>query len=123
MENMIQRCPRATPISAAELLDWKLMFCHHATVVPESGHRVPGALWKITAECEAALDRYEGYPVYYTKRFVDLEGHQVMFYEMVPSDSSAPSPGYFQQLLQGYEDWQLPKDILYQALEHEKSSY
>ena len=31
------------------------------------------AIWLITADCEKALDRYEGYPTLYVKKYISID--------------------------------------------------
>ena len=79
-------------------------FGSHATIIPRRGARVPGALWLITPADFAALDRYEGYPVYYTRRRWRQDNDHFFFYEMMRPLTGQPSPGYIQGILDGYTD-------------------
>jgi hypothetical protein len=62
------RCPDAQSRGAFLLRNWELQFYCHATIEPRSGSAVAGVLWALTPECEYSLDRFEGFPDYYTKR-------------------------------------------------------
>lgn len=115
--NMSLRCPDAVPYSSFFLDDWKLKFCQHATVVPESGSRVPGALWRITERCERSLDRFEGYPYYYHKQYIGHDEDRIMFYVMNSSHSDDPSESYLNTITQGYDDWGLPYQYLHRAVQ------
>lgn len=117
VESMRFRCPEAVALGAFILRDWRLVFCHHATIEPAPGHSVPGCLWNITPVCEEALDQFEGFPYYYTKMWLEQDGDTFMAYDMNPPLTySAPSPGYVELLQQGYHDWDLPVDNLDEAL-------
>ena len=119
LEAMKHRCPNAIPLGAYTVRDWRLVFCHHATIEPAPGHEVPGCLWNITPACEKALDQFEGFPHYYTKMWLEQDGDTFMAYDMNPPlVYNAPSAGYIEMLQQGYHDWDLPVDYLDEALYH-----
>jgi hypothetical protein len=48
LQGMRFRCPAARPVSAFLLHDWQLAFSGVATIQPQLGASVPGALWEIT---------------------------------------------------------------------------
>lgn len=100
---MSRRCPTARFIKPVWLRGWRLDFGAHATIVPQRGARVPGAIWQIMPDDFDALDRYEGYPVYYSRRRWRQDGDHFFFYEMTDI-SGSPSVGYLQGILQGYQD-------------------
>lgn len=61
------RCPSARIIGTAIIPNYELLFKgsktgSYLTIEPKDGSSVPVAAWETTAEDEAALDRYEGYP-------------------------------------------------------------
>jgi|TARA_R110000803_G_scaffold203419_1_gene268979 hypothetical protein len=117
VESMRFRCPDAVPIGAIYVRDWRLVFCHHATIEPAPGHVVPGCLWEISYKCEEILDTFEGFPHYYTKMWLQQDGESFMAYDMNPPLTySAPAPSYVDSLQQGYADWDLPVDYLDEAL-------
>lgn len=119
LESMRLRCPQAVPIAPLYLRDWRLVFCHHATIEPSVGSVVAGCLWNITHECEQTLDAFEGFPHYYTKMWLEQDGDTFMAYDMNPPLSySAPAPSYVDQLQEGYYDWQLNNEYLDEALYH-----
>ena len=68
-EQMAYRCPNARLIGMGQLPNHRLEFYLHATVERSRarGASVPVAIWEIDAEDEKSLDRYEGFPRYYTK--------------------------------------------------------
>lgn len=116
-DDMAWRCPRARPIGAFELHNWQLELYCHATIEPKSGSSVHGVLWELTSECEQALDVFEGYPSYYTKRTWNQNGQWFFFYEMTDPKSGAPSQGYIRGIAQGYDQWRLPQAKLKEALD------
>lgn len=71
------RCPGARIIGTSEIKDYELLFKGsktgvYLTIEPKAGSRVPVAVWSVTEEDEAALDRYEGFPAFYYKAEMEL---------------------------------------------------
>ena len=126
-EQMAVRCPDAKIVGKAMLKDWKLCFKIHADIEPCDGGAVPVLVWEISEKDEAALDRYEGYPGYYTKtditvNMTGLRGKRsrsvtAMAYTMTEGHSlRMPMKGYYDILDEGYERFSFDKSILRQAL-------
>ena len=72
IRQMRMRCPSARIIGTAVIPDYELLFKgsqtgSYLTIEPKVGASVPVAVWSVTAEDEAALDRYEGFPSFYYK--------------------------------------------------------
>ena len=110
------RCPNAQPRGVFLLKNWELQFYCHATIEPCPGSAVAGVLWALTPDCERSLDRFEGYPDYYTKRTWCQDGQWIMFYEMTNPKSGRPSPGYVGNITESYHTWHLPLNRLEVAL-------
>ena len=69
---MRMRCPHATILGTANLKGWELLFKgsktgSYLTIEECAGGMVPVVIWEVTAADEAALDRYEGFPISTTK--------------------------------------------------------
>lgn len=73
VEQMKHRCPGAKVVGKAILKDWKLVFRTHADIVQNTGSEVPVVVWQLTRWDERSLDRCEGYPIYYTKKMIEVE--------------------------------------------------
>ncbi len=116
IESMRWRCPDAVPVEAMYLQDYRLAFSGVATIQPSPGEFVPGALWAITEKCEAALDIFEGYPTFYRKQTVTVDGMEIMFYVMNHDLPGEPSVNYLMTIAEGYQDWQLQLDDLWSAV-------
>lgn len=116
VDNMLSRCPHATPIQSFYLQNYRLAFAHHATVIPCENSTTPGALWSITDVCEQNLDVFEGFPGYYKKTYFEQDGLEIMMYEMNPPLEGCPSDDYIECLTDGYIDWNLPLNVLDQAV-------
>jgi gamma-glutamylcyclotransferase len=115
-DSMSWRCPRARPLRSMYLPDYQLEFSTHATIRPEPGESVAGALWEISPECEESLDRFEGYPVYYHKRYVRVDSENIMFYAMPDPRPCLPTAGYLTTIAEGYADWDLDLEYLWHAV-------
>jgi hypothetical protein len=92
-----------------------------ADCVYEPGSQCPGALWKITPACEAALDRYEGVAGgFYRKEYAELSGidgeTHLMYYAMNSTGIFPPSVAYLNVIRQGYRDFKLPLGSLEDAV-------
>lgn len=126
VEQMAIRCPNARPVGTATLKDWQLLFKIHATIAPKKGHEVPVVVWEIEREDERKLDRYEGFPVYYHKRFLPVEMRSfatrrrrkitAMVYIMNDvRPITPPMEGYYNAIDEGYERFHLDRNILRDA--------
>jgi gamma-glutamylcyclotransferase (GGCT)/AIG2-like uncharacterized protein YtfP len=116
LKQMRGRCPKATPLHSMMLPNFRLVFKGVADIVEEPDMEVPVGVFKITEDCEKALDRYEGYPRLYSKIHFTMQGKLLMAYVMNHSEISPPSTGYYESIKQGYKDFNL--DLKY--LEHAK---
>ena len=127
-EQMQYRCPTAKPIAVATLKDHQLVFQGrpygaHANVIPAKGQEVPVAIWEITARDEANLDIYEGVRGgYYTKETMEIEVNgemqEALIYIMTPNHYGTPADSYLQTIAEGYRDFNLPAQILNEAVIH-----
>lgn len=123
-EMMKARCPKAKPICRAWFPDYRLVFKGVADMVPAPGFKIAVGLWKITEECERALDRYEGFSPdgngLYRKNFWQKNGTDKVYmsYLMNRKHFGPPSQAYFDCIAQGYDDFGLPHDSLNEALQH-----
>jgi gamma-glutamylcyclotransferase (GGCT)/AIG2-like uncharacterized protein YtfP len=117
LDSMAVRCPKARPFQTFYLSGWELGFATHATIRPNPGKVVPGALWRITDDCEWSLDAFEGYPKYYTKRILGQDGYEFMVYVMNNPDYGNTYESYIDLIELGYDDWQLDKEPLWTAVD------
>ena len=108
---MAARCPTAYVMSRAVLEGYELAFRRGVlTILPKEGGKVQGALWKVNARDEQALDRYEGYPHLYTKKLLSVQtdsGQQnaIAYVMTAPCCEQAqpPSAAYLKTVLDGYQ--------------------
>ena len=108
-EQMAHRCPGAKLIGTGYLPNHRLEFYLHATVerTRAQGAKVPVAVWEISEENERSLDRYEGFPTYYTKhrrRVVMDSGSEIwgMVYIMNMIRPQPPTASYYNAIHNAY---------------------
>lgn len=124
-EQMAYRCPTAQLLGRTELEDYRLLFKGsktgaYATIEPEEGSRVPVLVWIIEKEDEKRLDRYEGYPVFYYKKDleINLDGKRVTALVYIMDESreyGKPSERYYGVLERAYRKYGFPMEILTEA--------
>lgn len=117
-EQMAHRCPSAKLIGTGYLPNHRLEFYLHATVERTRAHsaKVPVAVWEITADDERSLDRYEGFPTYYTKhrrRVVMDNGTELwgMVYIMNMIRPQPPTLAYYNGIHNAYVKLGLRSEI------------
>lgn len=134
---MQRRCPGAVAVGTAMLQGWRLAFRGsktgaYLTIIPDGESEVPVGIWKIDAEHERALDRYEGYPTFYQKKTIRLRMRllhpterfscrtiNAMVYVMDPRCvPGEPSQLYVQTCAVGYKCFGLPEEYLSEAVMH-----
>lgn len=118
-QGMAQRCPGAVAFGRAQLLGHRFRFSGPADVQVDHRYNVDGVLWDITDDCLRSLDNLEGYPYYYDRKWawVDFQGeeYQALVYHMQPGNrNSPPSSGYFNCVLEGYEEFGVPTRQLWE---------
>jgi len=119
---MALRCPGATSLGHARLIEHVFRFATHADVVKCPGAFVDGVLWEITDRHLQALDTLEGFPYYYNRRalrvaFGDRTVLAETYYMQPGHQAFQPSRGYFTTVLEGYRQHNVPQDQLYNSIE------
>lgn len=120
LDQMAGRCPAAVSLGRWDLPNYRLVFRGPADVEYSPGDTVQCVLWDITDECELSLDRLEGYPSYYGKKYVPVKfhgmKHRAMIYTMNNQDGYySPSSSYVWLLEEGYQAHGLDLDQIYSA--------
>ena len=117
-EQMAHRCPGAKLIGTGYLPNHRPEFYLHATVERTRAHgaKVPVAVWEISEEDERSLDRYEGFPTYYTKhrrRVVMDDGSELwgMVYIMNMIRPQPPTACYYNSIHNAYVKLGLHSEI------------
>ncbi len=115
---MHDRCPAHRLIGLAELPGHRFLIGArgYATIKATPGECVLGALYSLTPEDEAALDRYEGVQGgSYEKHLLTVEDPQgrpaeALVYIDPRPDPGAPAPGYLAKILDGAAELGLPAE-------------
>lgn len=128
---MRMRCPGARIIGTSVLEGWRLLFKgsktgSYLTIEPQEGAGVPVAAWEVSAENEAALDRYEGFPAFYYKKEMELTlkgiktgklRRRKVFVYIMHEDRplGLPSEFYMETCRQGYRSFGFDEAFLERA--------
>lgn len=118
---MATRCPGAVSLGHAILPRHEFRFAVHADVLENPEHEVHGVLWEITPEHLESLDRLEGYPYYYNRKEVTvLSGNKeikaLVYFMLDGNPDDYPSTGYYNMVLEGYVEHDVPTHQLYEAV-------
>ena len=118
-QGMAQRCPAAVAFGRAQLAGHRFRFSGPADVQVDRHSNVEGVLWDITEDCLKSLDTLEGFPYYYDRKWARVwfkgQEHQALVYFMQPGNrNSPPSSGYFATVLEGYEEFGVPTQQLWE---------
>ena len=120
------RCPQAIKVGRLFGRCVRLAFRGAADVdimVGKPDMICPGGLWKITADCEARLDRWEGvtrgtYSKWYFEAEIEKgKKEYVLFYKKNSNGLLLPKEDYYRTILRGYRDFNLDLKYLKHARE------
>ena len=131
VRQMMLRCPGARIIGTSVIPDHRLMFKgsktgSYLTIEEEAGCSVPVGIWEVTAADERALDRYEGFPTFYYKKEIRLPITGIRTGKVRVRDAfvyimhedrllGVPSNAYMHTCINGYQDFGLDLDVLFEA--------
>ena len=127
LEEMKFRCPTAKAIGTVMLDNYKLVYkgktddFSYLTIEECEGTYGPLGLYEISHSDIFSLDRYEGYPSLYSKRYVSVKisdkEEQALIYVMKPLfDYHLPSDEYVEICSKGYKDFGFDQEVLKLAL-------
>ncbi len=123
------RCPAAKLIGKGKIKGWRLMFKgslsgNYATIERDENCEVPILLWRITAEDEKSLDRYEGFPSFYYKKEIEVETENgqptigMVYIMHEERELGLPTLHYYNVLKRAYEKFGFDSQILEDALDY-----
>lgn len=131
IEQMMRRCPDSHLIGVGVLKGYSLTFKGSsmsavATIEPNEDSEVPVVMWSISEMDEKKLDIYEGFPRLYIKRQLKVHAGKktVSGFAYIMTDGKSiglPSTGYFDIILEGYEENGIDTKPLFGALYDVKS--
>lgn len=140
------RCPTAEIIGTAELKGWELLFRgsktgSYLTIGEKPDSVVPVAVWAVGSGDELALDRYEGFPMFYYKKDVQVDCEMLekdgfiyryaneiksldAFVYIMHEDRpiGVPSLYYMNVCLDGYKSFGFDSDVLWRAYDRSKEA-
>ena len=123
LDQMEYRCPDSAFVWTTTLDGWRLMFKgsqtgSYATIEREDGCKVPALLWEISECDERSLDRYEGFPRFYYKQYLWVDGYGPALVYIMHEDRhhGVPSLQYYGVLDKAYKLFKMPRKILWEAL-------
>lgn len=127
LDQMEYRCPDSAIVTTITLDGWRLMFKgsqsgNYATIEREDGCQVPALLWEISDADERSLDRYEGFPTFYYKQYLWVNGYgPALVYIMHETrPHGVPSQRYYDVMDKAYKLLKMPRKILREALRYSK---
>lgn len=131
VRQMKMRCPGATILGTAKLKDYELLFKgsktgSYLTIEKKEGSTVPVAIWEVTESDEKSIDRYEGYPIFYYKKEMELQYKGIRTGKRRTVDAfvyimneenpiGVPSIYYMKTCIDGYDTFYFDKNILINA--------
>ena len=133
-DRMVTRCPSAVPVGTSVICGYRMLFKQsmtgaYATIEQDANRHVPVLIYKVTAEDEARLDRFEGFPRYYRKQefylpVKTLDGKKrrkriscIAYIMREHRMLGEPCGEYFSLLDEGYSRWGFDHEILFLALD------
>jgi len=116
-KQMSYRCPTAKPVGAALIYGWELCFRGVADIVKSKDPNMvlPVGIWEIEPGDEYELDIYEGYREDGKGLYDKINVCGIMTYQMTRRDIAKPSKTYFNIIREGYQDFGLDTNYLYDA--------
>ena len=133
LERMMGRCPDAQVVGTTKIPGYRLLFKKsgsgfYATIEQDANCFVPALAYKISEYDEALLNRYEGYPKYYYKKYFQLPvrtlkggrlkgNKQCMVYVLHEERLLGEPPmEYYKLLDDGYARWGFDVEVLDKGL-------
>lgn len=126
LNQMNFRCRGAKPIGSMTLNGYRLVYKGSAdsfsylTIEESEGYQVPLGLFEVSSLDISSLDKYEGYPNFYSKFYIPVEigekKEKAMIYIMNKDfDYHFPSRKYVETCEEGYDDFGFDRKILDRA--------
>lgn len=114
------RCPGGYKVLGDALLpDFKFIINQRgvANIIPQKESKVFGVLFNLNTTCLGVLDRYEGYPYFYTREKLPIEVKDKIFKPWVYIDKNALEIGksrtmYLERIILAAESFNFPKDYV-----------
>jgi cation transport regulator ChaC len=127
---MATRCPSADMIGIATLSGWRFAINPDGfgSLVLQSGGRVHGVLWRLTARDLAAINAYESVGSgLYVRRMLPVRcgsrQARALVYIARREGEGTPRPGYIETVVEAARDWRLPEAYVRSLLRWSPSAW
>ena len=132
LSQMKKRCPRSKKVGSTTLEGYRLVFrggddtYSYLTIEPDPESSVPVGIFELSFIDTFLLDRYEGYPELYSKKYIpiniDGKTKKALIYVMNEKfDYHLPSIHYYNTCLRGYYDFNFDFEKLREAIQYTKN--
>lgn len=143
IDRMLERCPSAIPVARVILNDYRLVFMENntkrivANIVEEKGKNVYAVIYDIDDKEVSNLDRAEGFPYVYKKRYfnmnindvestvtayvMDLTFRGIKTGQEVKRAYGKPEREYLRYIEDGYDYFVFPDRFIDEALVYSKN--
>ena len=118
IDQIKHRCPDVILVQPYTLSNWELAFCPHGDIRKNTRAVVHGALYRLTPHDESVMDEYE---INYTKILFAItldNGTTEACMTYIANERNLwtpPTPDYFNRIRLGYQDWNIPTELLFDA--------
>lgn len=127
LEQMAIRCPNSLAVGTFELANHRLVYkgsmdgFAYLTIEENQGSNVPLGVFEVSIFDIKFLDRYEGYPTLYSKKYIPIKINgktkKALIYVMNEEfDYHIPSKEYIETCKTGYNDFGFDVSVLNKAL-------
>jgi hypothetical protein len=112
------RCPGARALGIATLSGWRFVINTEGfgSLAPQTGGRVHGVLWRLSARDVAAINAYEGVAGgLYLRRQLPVRWQRTMtalVYIATRQGEGMPRPGYIRLVVDAAREWGLPESYI-----------
>ncbi len=133
VRQMRMRCPSAVILGTATLKGWELLFKgsltgSYLTIEENEDSYAPVLIWQVDEQDEANLDRYEGFPDFYYKKYIKVSYKGIRtgkrrtvtaFAYIMHEDRpiGIPTVHYLRTCLEGYNTFHFDEKFLKEAYE------
>jgi len=132
-KQMKDRCPDSEFVCVGYIENYKFVYDGYSktrkgavgNIIKDKKEKVWGAIFKISEEDEKKLDKYEGYPRAYSKKYLeayDKQGnkYKVLVYLREPREIGLPSLEYEEIVVESAKQLSLPMDYINKYLQVRK---
>ena len=123
VKQMAYRCPHANVVGTGTIQDYKFVFDVHADIRKAKGNNVKVVVWDIDEYDLESLDMYEGYPVYYIRKKINVDmddgatiTNAIVYVMNNHEEYFMPTNDYLKVIINSYKYWGFDINIVHNAL-------